>query len=332
MTRGTAALSILLALIAIAGPVAATQWQVFPPSPTGEGIYEPSAIGQLPDGRIFLVQDEADAALVVLSINTDDQAVPVILGPSSGPKKSNRLNDLEALAVGPDGRVFVLGSHSRNLSGKRPTNRKGFLSLQLNGRQIELTGQYKTLLKDLLARYPELAPSVKSTFAKGRAGFNIEGLAFSRDGGSFLIGLRGPVLGRDTLIAVLENPAAVFQGQSARFAQNLVRLDLGQDGIRALSFIAALDGFLISAQKSRRKSTSNAAFQLWFWSGDAKSAPVPVNIPGLELRKTEGIAQIRHRGGDYLMLVSDDGNRAAKRAAHYILLPMETVAAAVKGR
>ncbi|NOX74913.1 MAG: hypothetical protein GXP03_15280 [Alphaproteobacteria bacterium] len=332
MTRGAAAFSILLALIAVAGPAAATQWQVFPPSPSDEGIYEPSAIGQLPDGRVFLVQDEANSALATLTLDNKGRAVPVILDSRNIPKKHAALNDLEALAVDSDGMIYVLSSQSRNLSGKRTSNRQMFVRLRLNGGLLQATGRYKTLLKDMLAAYPALVPSAKSSFAKGRLGFNIEGLSFSGDGGALLIGLRGPVLGGGSLIAVLNNPKAVFDGQAPDFAPDLIRLDLDKGGIRALAYIPALDGFLISAQKSHRKSASHNPFQLWFWSGNQAANPRPVTIAGLDTRKTEGIAQIRRGGRDYLLLVSDDGDRAANVAAHYILLPMETVAASVKGR
>lgn len=332
MKCGATALIVLLALAGQSAPVAATEWHQFDPSLSGETVYEPSAISQLPDGRVFMVQDEAAAALVTLTLDNNERAIAVVLDSRNIPKKGSALNDLEALAVDSDGMIYVLSSQSRNLSGKRTTNRQMFVRLRLNGDLLQATGRYKTLLKDMLAAYPVLVPSAKSLFAKGRLGFNIEGLSFAGDGGALLIGLRAPVLGGGSLIAVLNNPKAVFDGQAPDFAPDLIRLDLDKGGIRALKYIPALDGFLISAQKSHRKSASHNPFQLWFWSGNQAANPRLVTIAGLDTRKTEGIAQIRRQGRDYLLLVSDDGGRAANIAAHYILLPMETVATSVKGR
>lgn len=47
-------------------------------------------------------------------------------------------------------------------------------------------------------------------------------------------------------LAALDNPSAVFDdGTAPAVASQLVLLDLGGDGLRALSWIPALDGYLL---------------------------------------------------------------------------------------
>lgn len=62
---------------------------------------------------------------------------------------------------------------------------------------------------------------------------------------------------------------------------------LGGQGIRGLSYVASLGGYLVISPKSREKDD----FKLWFWSGPAGAAARRVTIEGLQsLQRAEGVS------------------------------------------
>ncbi len=312
-----------IAPVACAQPI---EWRSFPQSNAQPGVFEPSAIRQLPDGRLFVAQDEVRAAFGSFTLSHQGLAQQFSPTIKSNGQALPRLNDLEGLAQAPNGTLYAITSFSRTKAGKRRAARHRFVQVQLTAGAISGLTVYGDLLDDILAAYPALKQAEKSPYAKGRHGFNIEGLGFDKSGKTLMIGLRGPVLGKDSLILRLENPAEVFKGQPPRFSPNLIRLDLNKGGIRALSYIPALDMYLLVAQKANKKGASNTASNLWIWSGEPNEPPKQVDIPGLDLRNAEGITQIRHMDRAYVFLVSDDGDRTKARPAHYLMLPVERVA------
>lgn len=315
-------------LLCLSLPANAAEWQSFPLYKNGAGIFEPSGIRQLPGGGFLVVQDEPSAALTRFILTPETQAGGLEQVPPSG-VLPNALNDLEGLAEAPDGTFFAITSFSRDRDGKKRKSRQRLLRLRLTGQQMTGFDIYQDLLDDILAAYPQLKGSVKSKNAKGREGFNIEGLCFDKEGKRLFIGLRGPVLGGDSLILVLENPNQLFEGGKPQFASEMIRLDLDKGGLRAMSFIPALNRYLLVAQKANRKTASNREFRLWEWGGPTDPTPKEIRLPGLSLRNAEGIAQIRHMDNIYVMMVSDDGDRRKGKAGHYLLVPVETIARAL---
>ncbi len=308
------------------------EWRAFPYLADSAGIHEPSAVRQLPDGRLLLAQDEASDPFVLVKL--DEQGNPVDYtrprldsGKSSiwrfgddGPPRG--LEDLEGLALAGDGYLYALTSHSLTLSGKRRKSRERFVRLRLEGDNILDYAVYGKLRKAIRKAYPELNDAFRSAYAKGRRGFNIEGLCATGDGKRLLIGLRGPVSNGDSFILMLENPAAVFEGERPRFAKETIRLDLDKGGIRAMTYHPGLKRYFLVTQKAKKTQSSKRAFRLWSWSGQAAQPAHEVRLPGLELRNTEGITPIRLGKQAYLLLVSDDGDRTRQRPAHYLLLPL----------
>lgn len=316
-------------------------WQSFAGSAGKTGMFEPSGVRQLNDGRIVIVQDEASDAFGTLVLGadgaiTDYNSLLPATEPSfwqvSAPPSPPAFEDFEGVALGADGYIYALTSHSRTRSGNRHAGRERFLRLRLEGEKITEFSVYGDLRKALRAAFPVLKEASQSQNPKGREGLNIESLCFDAKGRSLLIGLRGPVDGGDTLIVVLENPEQVFQGDDPRFSPNLIRLDMNKQGLRAMSFIPALGGYLLIGQKAKVRGSSNRNFHLWSWGGGIDDPAIELKIPGLDLRKTEGIAQIRHLGRDYLLLVSDDGTRRDNSPAHYVLVAVETIAEHLRGR
>jgi hypothetical protein len=121
------------------------------------------------------------------------------------------------------------------------------------------------------------------------------------------------------LIASVENPTAVFESDEApQIAPLLDELDLGGHGIRGLSYVPALGGYLVIGGPISREP---ATFQLWCWSGEPGAPARRVTVPGLlGFEKAEGVSPAVVGGMERIVLVSDDGNRDAKRSASFLLL------------
>lgn len=299
-------------------------------------VYEPSAVRQLADGRLLLVQDEANDPLVLLQFSQDLKSVtlqrPVLderdrpfwkLGRAERPRG---LEDLEGLAAGADDFLYAITSHSRTTSGKRRKSRERLVRVRLEGEQIHDYVVFGKLRKAILAAYPELKAAARSGYDKGRKGFNIEGLCSDPEQKRLLIGLRSPILDGRSMILIMENPAAVFENEAKPvFAAEPLRLGLGKGGIRAISYVPWLERYLLVTQQAKKKATSNRPFRLWLWEGSGGAAPRPLQIPDIDLRNTEGITPVRLGGRDYLLLISDDGNRNRDRPGHYLIVPREVL-------
>ena len=112
---------------------------------------------------------------------------------------------------------------------------------------------------------------------------------------------------------------AIFDsGGTPANSPELHHLDLGGDGLRALSYVPALAGYLAVSGPVAREATS---FRLWFWRGPGDGKPRPVTVQGLDgFAHAEGVTPAIVDGQSALLIVSDDGNRAAGRPADYLLL------------
>lgn len=319
------------------------EWMPFISDGGSPRIYEPSAVLQLTDGRLLLVQDEASDPFVLARLASQGKKMNFqrpTLSNQNRPawflgraEKPRGLEDLEGLAKGVDGYLYAITSHSRTVSGKRRKSRERIVRLRIEGGQILEYQVFGKLRKAILATYPELETAIRSDHPKGRKGFNIEGLSFDRDGRRLFIGLRAPIQNGDSLILVLENPVSVFRdGVKPVFESEPLRLDLDKGGIRAISYIPRLEGYLLVTQRGKKKGVSDRPFRIWLWSGHRKDPAQSFQLPGVDLRKTEGIAQIRRDGQDFLLLVSDDGDREKDRSALYLLMPLDNLDSVVKHR
>ncbi|MDJ0806993.1 MAG: DUF3616 domain-containing protein [Gammaproteobacteria bacterium] len=316
-------------------------WQPLVSDDGAPAVCEPSAVRQLADGRLLLVQDEASDPLVLLQFNQSEKSItlrrPVleererpfwILGRAEPPRG---LEDLEGLAAGADDFLYAITSHSHTLSGMRQKTRERLVRLRIEGERIRDYAVFGKLRKAILSAHPELKKAARSGYDKGRKGFNIEGLCADRERRRLFIGLRSPILDGQSMVLIMENPAAVFEkNEKPVFASTPLRLDLDKGGIRAMSYVPWLGRYLLVTQKAKKKGTSDRPFRLWLWGGPGDAAPRPLKIPDLDLRSTEGITPVRLGGDDYLLLVSDDGNRRRNRAGHYLLVPREALNSALQ--
>ena len=285
------------------------------------GVYEPSAIQQLPDGRFLVVEDEKQFPFSLASIGLDWRvnSVPLRTESEKPGAESLKLDDLEALALDQAGYCYALTSHSRDGDGDEKKSRDKLVRFQIDGQRLVAPLVISGLKRALAATHPVLAAAAEVRDVKGDGGLNIEALEMSLDPQQLWIGFRSPLQGRRAIIASVENPVAIFEsGESPRIAATLQTLDLGGDGIRGMAFIPALHGYLLISGPA---ASADVHFGLWFWNGLLNAAPRRVTVPGLPgFAHAEGVTPAVIDGEQRVVIVSDDGSRATGRCARFLLL------------
>lgn len=282
------------------------------------GLFEPSSIQQLADGRFLVVEDEKSHpfSLVTISAAGDVSSTPLL--PPAGDDAAWKLDDLEALALDRAGYVYALTSHSRDTDGDEKKARDKLVRFRVEGGRMVEPMLVRSLKPALVSAHPALAaaamPDVKSS-----GGFNIEAMEISADGQQLLVGFRSPLLEQRAIIACVENTAAIFERcEPPRISRALITLDLGGDGIRGLAYLPALEGYLVI---SGPVASQQVHFQLWFWSGLPGAPARRVSVAGLPgFEHAEGVSPAVIDGRQRIIIVSDDGSRKEGRDAHFVLL------------
>ena len=285
------------------------------------GLYEPSAIVQLADGRFLVVEDEKEYpfSLVAIDLHGRVETSPLKPGWFEGGDSFWKLDDLEGLALDRSGWIYAITSQSLSGDGEQKKSREKLVRFRVEGDRVAEPQVVKGLKSALVAVHPELAAAAQVSDVKGRGGLNVEALEFSADNARLFVGFRSPLRDKRALVASVENPSAMFEkSESPRVAPTLEALDLGGNGIRGMSYVPSLDGFLLIAGPA---SEASKPFQLWFWSGRAGAPARRVGIPGVSgLEHAEGVCPALIDGQQKIMVVSDDGDREKGRCAQYLLL------------
>jgi hypothetical protein len=294
------------------------------------GIYEPSAVQQLPDGRFLVVEDEKDHPLSLVTIDADGSVATVALTAGLLQMFSSfwKLDDLEGLAVDRAGFVYAITSHSRDDDGDEKKAREKLVRFRVDGTRVVDPKVAGGLKQALTARHPVLAAAANIRNVKTRGGLNIEALEISPDQKRLLLGFRSPLRDGRALIASVENPAAIFESdETPQIAAALEELDLGGQGIRGLSYVPAVGAYLVVGGPASRE---DAGFDLWLWSGQPGTRARRVTVPGLQgFKKAEGVSPAVLGGVERIVIVSDDGDKDAGRFASYLVLdPAELQSAA----
>ena len=288
------------------------------------GLYEPSAIQQLPDGCFLVVEDEKEHSFSLLTLSSDGTAKSQSLGPGwfEGSDPFWKLDDLEGLALDSLGYLYAVTSHSRDDAGAEKKSRDKLVRFQIKADRVVEPIVVNGLKHALIKAHPILAAAAQIEDVKSNSGLNIEALEITPDRQQLLIGFRSPLQGGHAIIASVENPAAIFEaGATPQVSNTLHGLDLGGQGIRGLAYTASLNGYLIiSGPTSRRQGE----FKLWFWTGRPGAAARRVTVPGLNgLARAEGVSPAVIDGVPRIVIVSDDGNRKEGRFASFVLLSPE---------
>ena len=294
------------------------------PSPAFQeltGIYEPSAVQQLPDGRFLVVQDEQRHALSLVSIGVDGRIDVTALTPGLLQRFRDfwNLDDLEGLALDRAGFIYAITSHSRDEDGDEKPSRERLVRFRIDDDRVVQPKVVDGLKRALTDQHPVLAAAAQVPNVKAGGGFNIEALEVSPDPLRLLIGFRSPLLDGRALIASIENATAMFEAdESPRVAPELDLLDLGGHGIRGLCHVPSLGEYVVIGGPVSRPT---GHFDLWLWSGQRGAAPRRFMVSGLPgFERAEGVSTAVIDGVERLIIVSDDGDRKSGRSASYLLL------------
>jgi hypothetical protein len=286
-----------------------------------EDIYEPSAVQQLPDGRILVVEDEHKRAFSIMRFLADgslaeDPALDVRLMRAFRIKP----DDLEGLSMDADGFIYATTSHSRDAKGRRQPDREQLLRFRVVRDDVVDLEVYSDFIGEL-QRSPVLqqALSQHTDQLVNFSRINIEGLNFDPVNQRLLLGFREPLVDGKSMVVKISNPAGIFERGEAPEFSDVALLDLQGGGIRSLSYDPVLNTFLIVNEISGHEGKLYS--QLWSWSGDPDAQPEPVALPEIiNLHNVESIDSITINGESRLLIMSDEGNVKKQKPAKYMLL------------
>ncbi len=283
------------------------------------GIYEPSGVQQLTDGRLIVIEDEADNPLHILNLKkngelSEDKTLNLLLRVAF----RSRLDDLEAITTGPDGYLYAATSHKRTKKGIRKADREQLIRFKIQGNKIIDSGVVTNLLE--VIKESAILGDVDKQGEGGLYNINIEAISFNKDK-QLMIGLRDPQLNDKSVILILENPVAIFtKKEKPRFSKKPLLLDTQGGGIRAISYDPRLKGYLLTNEIYGEGSSLKHS-QIYFWDGNIKHKPKAIKLPNvINMHSVEGIAPVTIGDEPRVLLISDNGDIKQNRSANYLLL------------
>ena len=288
------------------------------------GVYEPSAIQQLPDGRFLVVEDEKRHPFSLIAIGAEGNVDSTELTAGLFQIFSDfwKLDDLEGLALDRAGFVYAITSHSRDDEGNEKKSRERLVRFRIEGSRVVDPRVVDGLKRAMTEMHPVLASAAKIRDVKAEGGLNIEALEISPGQQRLLIGFRSPLHDGRAIIASVENPTGIFEADEVpQLAADLDELDLGGHGIRGLAYVPFLGEYMIISGPVSREP---GQFALWLWNGQQGGSARRVTVPGLQgLERAEGVSPAVIDGVVRIIIVSDDGDREAGRSASYLLLDLD---------
>lgn len=180
--------------------------------------FEPSGILARPgEGRYLVISDdtgldgtgsEGSPWLFAMSATGAVEPEPVAVDGVS------ELDDVEGIAAGDAGEVYLLSSQSHSRKGKRKPARTALLRLHPEGRGFRVDGEVH--LAEMLDASPERAAALG--LPEGTQALDIEGLAFQQ--GSLYLGLKAPLdTNGNAMLWRIASPGALFQGAQSTAAR-----------------------------------------------------------------------------------------------------------------
>ena len=285
------------------------------------GVYEPSAVQQLPDGKLLIAEDEPNHAFSIISIDKtgrfiEDEALDtrVITG------FKRRLSDLEALARDDEGFIYALTSHSRTRKGNRSPDREHLMRFKIqDGNVLGLTS-YDNLTQVLETDH-KLHDLIRER-TKAEVSFeeiNIEGMAFDPVKKRLVLGFRDPEFNNMALVAFISNPKDVFERNAKPEFDEVAILDIDGGGIRSINYDPVLKNYVIANEV---KDENGQKFsQLWTWSGNPTDEPQKISLPNLQhITNVEAVDSITVNGKPQMILMGDEGNASQKITAKYMVV------------
>lgn len=285
------------------------------------GVYEPSAVQQLPDGRVLVVEDEEQRAMNVMSVAPDgslsENAVASLQLTRSFGRK---LNDLEGLSADDKGFIYAITSHSSDTKGVRDPTREQLLRFRVNGNIAGDVANISTLRKSLeTSAVVDAAFRARTNTSVSFDELDIEGLAYDNSKDSLILGLRSPMAGKLSVIVPIINPEQMFTDNVTPVFGQPIFLDLNGGGIRSLYFDPVLEVFVIANEIN--DPAGNKEAQIWTWTGNADDKPVKIDTPELAaLKNIEAIDSITANGTIKMIFMADEGDAKKGIHARYMLL------------
>jgi hypothetical protein len=283
-------------------------------------IYEPSGVQQLADGRLLIIEDEPEHPLHILKPAKngkliENKSLNILLRIAF----SKKLDDLEAITMGPDGYIYATTSHKRNKKGKRKAEREQLIRFKIEGNKIVDTGIVTNLIDAIEAS--NILGKVNKQGKGGLYNINIEALSFDKQN-RLMICLRNPHIDDKSIILLLENPTEIFTKKAKPIiAKTPLLLDLQGGGIRAMSYDPKLKGYLLTNEIYTSGDNNIKHSQISFWDGDANHKPKPIKLPSvINMNNVEGISPVMIDGKPKILLISDNGDLKRNRPANYLLL------------
>ena len=145
------------------------------------GVFEPSAIQQLPDGRFLVVEDEKEFPFSLLSLDADGNpsSTPLLAAPADASAPFEKLADLEGVTLDGAGYIYATTSHSRNTDGEEKKSRDKLVRFRIEGNHATEPLVVSGLKRALVEAHPSLALAAAIREVKTGGGLNIEALEFS---------------------------------------------------------------------------------------------------------------------------------------------------------
>jgi len=283
-------------------------------------IFEPSGIAQLENGQVLIVDDDGLKPISLLKFSKKEpfDHLEKISEYNFG---SIEVDDLEALTVGKNQYIYAITSHSRNRKGKLKHKRNRLIRFKFKNGQLANPIALENLRDWIVYSYPQLRKASNIKKVQEDGGLNIEGLAYHNN--QLFIGLRSPLHQLENQSKAMIIPVNlgdnIFKNKLINNSPNpIITVDLDGAGIRDLSYIPELNGFLILSGNS---VDDKKPAKLWFWKQGIK--PSKIKIKGTNhLGTAEGITSAKLRNGDAgILITSDDGNREKNIPGHYLFIP-----------
>lgn len=329
-------LLIVIALPSVAVPglaAAQTPGQIF----IYRGACDGSAAVALDQDRFAVADDDSNVLNVyqigkpdARALNLDQFLEAPLKKKQPGPdgKPAFKEADIEGAARIGD-RIYWIGSHGRDSDGDAEPGRARLFATRIvsdpAGPRLEPVNSvaYKALREDMfgdetlkpLKLAEAYAPDKKKNGPPPESdnGFNIEGLAATTDG-RLLIGFRNPRPGDKAVVIRLDNPAEVVDGKKAVFGKTWQLENLAGRGIRSIERINNTYVIVAGPHLDAEDSKIKPPFALYTWSGaDDDNKPAEIKDVTIPADFTPEAA-FAIPGSANMMLLSDDGSKACKKA------------------
>ncbi|KPN73626.1 Pycsar system effector family protein [Neisseria sp. 74A18] len=285
------------------------------------GLYEPSAVQQLPDGRLLVVEDEHSRAASIVSFKPDgtlDENESVDTRIVRGFKR--KLSDLEGLTLDNDGYVYAITSHSRNREGVRRPDREHFIRFKIRGNEVVELSSFNGLV-DILESSDQVEQLIRSKIGTmlDFKTINIEGLAYDPNKNRLLLGFRDPEFSDKSMILYIDNPKEMFEQKAKPNFVDVAFLDIKGGGIRSINYDAVLKSYILTNEV---KDEQGKKFpQFWLWNGEPTSEAKPIDLPNMShMTNVEAVDSVKVNGQNRLIFMSDDGDATKNIGGKYMIV------------